>query len=229
MRVLVFVGVGLAVGLAMRPLLVRFEVRVPPLLPATELACAVLFGLAAHEYGNSWRLAPVLVMAATYVALSVVDLVHYRLPNAVLFPALAASVVLVGAGETIDGDSSAIVHLAIGALVYSGVLLVIHLSSPAGLGFGDVKLALMLGAFLGWVSGGRLDAVRAVMIGLLVGSVLGLVLGLARMAVVRLGGRFLTDPVESSSSRWHKTTFPFGPPLMLAATAIVLWPANFLG
>ena len=68
----------------------------------------------------------------------------------------------------------------LGLMLYSVFLLLMHLVYPAGLGFGDVKLAVLLGFVLGWVGGSKLDAVRAVMLALLIGSALGVVLGFGR-------------------------------------------------
>ncbi len=220
---------GFAAGRQLRPLLVPYDIVIPRRLPIPELACGVLFGLATHTYSQSWRAIPVLVLVVTCVALAIVDFVKYRLPNALLFPGLVASVALIVVGEAIEGHGGRAAGVAVGALLYSAVLFVLYLVNPAGLGFGDVKLALLLGAFLGWVADGRLAAVQAVMLGLLIGSALGVVLGVGRLVAVRLGRRFLPDPLVQDGGAWHKTTFPFGPPLMVATIVIVMWPSTFVG
>jgi leader peptidase (prepilin peptidase)/N-methyltransferase len=220
---------GGVIGWLVTPQLARFDSRIATRWPVLEISGAVLFGVAAQRYAQSWRVAPVLVLVTVCMMLTVVDLIRYRLPNAIVFPGLVASVAVIAVGEIADGDTDRIAQVAVGALVYGGVLLLVHLVNPAGLGFGDVKLALLLGAFLGWVADGRLDSVRSVMIGLLIGSLLGLALGLARMLAVRIGADFLPDPIVSGGGSWHKTTFPFGPPLMAGAVVVVLWPATFLG
>jgi len=218
---------GAGSGYGLRPQVARFDAPVPARVPVTEVSCGALFALAAHQYQDSWRMVPVLVAAC--VAMSVVDFVQYRLPNAILFPAMAASAVLVAGGELIDGEPSRLVQVVVGALVYSGLLFVMHVIQPGGMGFGDVKLALLLGGFLGWVSADKLESLRTVMVALFIGSVLGVVLGFGRMIVVKVGGNFLPDPVENESSAWHKTTFPFGPPLMAGTLAVVLGSGFFLG
>ncbi len=222
-------ALGLVAGWALRPALANHDAAVPRALPVPEMLTAVLFGLAAAQY-DDWRLVAVLVLSATSVALSIVDLAQYRLPNDMLFPALAASAVIIGLGELIDGEAAVISHAVIGALVYCAILLVMHLINPAGMGFGDVKLALLLGMFLGWVAGSRLDGVRAVMIALLIGSALGVVLGVGRMVITRIGLSFLPDPEEGSAGDGLRhTTFPFGPPLMVGTIIVVLYPATLLG
>lgn len=223
---------GIAVGRQIRFLVAPYGVALPARLPAAEMACAVLFGLATYRYDQGWRTVPVLVLCAACVALAIVDFAVYRLPNAFLFPAIIASVSLIVVGEAIDGNAGRAGHVLTGALVYAGMLFVLHLVNPAGLGFGDVKLAILLGVFLGWVANGGVDAVRAVMLAVIVGSALGVVLGVSRMVAVRFGRRFLPDPLVAEGDEavpLMKTTLPFGPPLMVGTIAIVLWPATFLG
>ncbi len=227
--VVVFAALGVVAGRMLRPTVARFDAEVPARWPIPEVLTGLLFGLAAAQYGD-WRLAAMLVLMAVSVALTIVDLVQYRLPNAILFPGMAASAVIIVVGELLDGDTSAIGHAAIGAVLYSALLLAVHLLNPAGMGFGDVKLALLLGAFAGWVADSRLDAVRAVLIALFIGSALGVVLGLGRVVVQRLGRSFLPDPEEGSAGPGVRhTTFPFGPPLMVGAILVALYPAALIG
>jgi leader peptidase (prepilin peptidase)/N-methyltransferase len=227
--VAIFVVLGVIAGWALRPTLTRHEAPIQSIVPAPEILTGLLFGLAAAQY-DDWRLVAVLVLAVACVALSIVDLAQYRLPNDVLFPAIVASAGVIAGGELIDGEASVISHAVVGALVYCAILLVMHLINPAGMGFGDVKLAVLLGMFLGWVAGSRLDAVRSVMIALLIGSALGVVLGVGRMVVTRIGVSFLPDPEEGSAGAGLRhTTFPFGPPLMIGTLIVVLYPATLLG
>lgn len=221
-------ALGLAAGYATRPLLATHGAP-QAAVPVPELLTALLFALSAGQY-DDWRLVPLLILSLAAVALSLVDLVQYRLPNAILFPALTASAAVIVIGELADGDASVLSRAAVGAVVYSGLLFVLHVVNPAGMGFGDVKLGIMLGMFIGWVADSRLDALRAVMLALIIGSLLGLVLGVGRMLLTRLGATFLPDPEEGSAgSGLRHTTFPFGPPLMIGALAVTLYPATFLG
>lgn len=216
-------------GWALRPATAAFDAPVPAKLPIPEVATALLFGLAAAEH-DDWRLLALFVLLAASVALSIVDLVQYRLPNVILFPAIVASGSILVVGEIAQGDTTALSYAVVGALVYSGILLLMHLISPAGMGFGDVKLALLLGMFAGWVATSRFGAVRSVMIALFIGSALGVVLGLGRIVATRAGGRFLPDPEEGSlGDGWRHTTFPFGPPLMAGTILVVLYPGVFVG
>lgn len=89
----VFIGVcvvfGVIAGWGLRPTLQRFDSAVPARLPVPEVLIGLLFGLAGAQY-ETWRLVPVLVLLVSSVALSVVDLRQYRLPNAIMFPAIIA-------------------------------------------------------------------------------------------------------------------------------------------
>jgi len=76
------------------------------------------------------------------IALSVVDLRERRLPNVLTLP--GAAVIL--AGATVAGRG---LPALLGGLGLGGLYLVVHLAAPAGLGGGDVKLALALGALTG--------------------------------------------------------------------------------
>ncbi|MFV2039166.1 MAG: prepilin peptidase [Acidimicrobiales bacterium] len=220
---------GGACGWTLRPVTASFDAAVPKRVPVTEILTGLLFGLAAAEY-DDWRLVALFVFLAASVALSVVDLIQYRLPNLILFPAIAVSAAIIVIGQIAEGDAERLSYVLVGALLYSGILLLMHLISPAGMGFGDVKLGLLLGMFAGWVATSRFDAVRSVMIALLIGSALGVVLGGGRILVARLGGRFLPDPEEGSAGEgWRRTTFPFGPPLMAGAILVALYPGVVLG
>lgn len=82
------------------------------------------------------------LVAGWLIALSVHDLRHRRLPNALTLP--GAALVLVAAVSAGRGTSAALGALALGLLY-----LVVHLIDPAALGAGDVKLAIGLGGLTG--------------------------------------------------------------------------------
>jgi leader peptidase (prepilin peptidase) / N-methyltransferase len=132
--------------------------RISPLYPAVELAtaglvaaCFVAFGLSGEAFVASF-------FCVVLVVLSAIDLTHRIVPNRIVLP--AALVVLVA--QTVLEPSP---EWALGALGAAGFLFVAALAYPAGMGMGDVKLALLLGAMLG----------RTVSVGLMVGMVAALV------------------------------------------------------
>jgi leader peptidase (prepilin peptidase)/N-methyltransferase len=128
------------------------------LYPAVELAtaglvaaCFVAFGLSGEAFVASF-------FCVVLVVLSAIDLTHRVVPNRIVLP--AALVVLVA--QTALQPSP---EWALGALGASGFLFAAALAYPAGMGMGDVKLALLLGAMLG----------RTVPVALMVGMVAALV------------------------------------------------------
>jgi leader peptidase (prepilin peptidase)/N-methyltransferase len=98
------------------------------------------------------------------VAAAVVDAVERRLPNA-LVGAAAVPVVLAVAIAWVSGTRDVVSGAIVGAALLGGPLLVTHLVSPAGMGFGDVKAGMVLGAALGLIN--AQIAVLALMLGLL--------------------------------------------------------------
>jgi leader peptidase (prepilin peptidase) / N-methyltransferase len=120
--------------------------------------------------------------ACVLVVLAVVDVRTRRLPNRIVLP--AAAIVL--AAQIAIAPDRALEWVA-GALGASAFLLAAALLNPAGLGMGDVKLALLLGAALGWAVG------AALLIGLVAAGLAGLAMiarngwASARTATLPLG------------------------------------------
>jgi leader peptidase (prepilin peptidase) / N-methyltransferase len=172
--------------------------RIPVRYPLVEAGTAVLFAMAAARFGADWALPGYLLFFAVLVAVSVIDLEHFLVPNRIVYPTVVASVPLLAVAALLGDDGDRFVRALLGALVAAGGLLVIHLISPRGMGMGDVKLAVLLGLYLGWLSLGH------VLLGLLLGFVLGSVVGLALLA---------------TGLRGRKDHVPFAP--FLAAGAVV--------
>ena len=84
------------------------------------------------------------VLCPTLVLLSAIDLRHRLLPNLIVLPAAVIVVVIVA-----SSDSGSLVSHAVAGGVFAGVMLIAALVFPAGLGMGDVKLALLIGLALG--------------------------------------------------------------------------------
>ncbi|MGW2091630.1 prepilin peptidase [Promicromonospora sukumoe] len=103
--------------------------------------------------GPGWLTPAYLVLAVVGAALGVIDAHTHRLPNALVFPltwATGALLVLAALGTSGWADLG---RAALGGLAFFAFYQVLYLVSPrGGIGYGDVKLSLSLGAFLAWHS-----------------------------------------------------------------------------
>lgn len=145
--------------------------------PAVEVATGVLFAVAALRIGADWVLPAYLLFFAALLAVSLIDLEHYLVPNRIVFPTLAAAVPLLAVVALVQGEWGRLGTALIGSLAASAALLVINLIYPRGMGMGDVKLALLLGLFLGWID------LAHVALGIFLGFVLGAVGGVTLMVL----------------------------------------------
>lgn len=134
--------------------------RIGPVYPAVELATALLIAASVLAFGLSGRAAVAGLFCAALVAVSATDLAHRVVPNRIVLPAFA----LVLAAQTALEPSVEWLLAALGAALF---LLAAALAYPQGMGMGDVKLALLLGAALG----------RTVGVALMLGMVAALVPG----------------------------------------------------
>jgi leader peptidase (prepilin peptidase)/N-methyltransferase len=116
--------------------------RISPLYPAVESVTALLIVACFAVFGPTAWAVLAAGFCAVLVALSVIDLQHRIVPNRIVVP--AAGVALVA--HTLIDPSLAWLAWSLAA---SGALFLVVLAYPKGLGMGDVKLALLLGAVLG--------------------------------------------------------------------------------
>jgi leader peptidase (prepilin peptidase)/N-methyltransferase len=116
--------------------------RIGLIYPAVELATAGLLAGCVLAFGFSLRAAAAAVFSAALVVVTATDLSHRIVPDRVVLPAAVAVLALMTVAE--PGA-----EWAIGAVAASGFLFAVALAYPAGMGMGDVKLALLMGAALG--------------------------------------------------------------------------------
>jgi leader peptidase (prepilin peptidase)/N-methyltransferase len=157
---------------------------IPWKYPLVELLTALLIGASVLAFGFSAEAAVASFFCAALVAISVVDLERRIIPNRIVLP--AAAVVLVA--QTLLFPSPEWALAAVGASLF---LFLAALAYPAGMGMGDVKLALLLGAMLG----------RTVPVAMMMGMIAALVPSI--VLLVRHG------------SAARKMGIPFGPFLAL--------------
>lgn len=118
------------------------NIRISALYPAVELVTALLVAACVWKFGLSGEAAIAGFFCAVLVAVTATDLRHRIIPNRIVLPATA----VVLAAQTAIHPSPVWVLAALGA---SGFLFAAALAYPAGMGMGDVKLALLMGAALG--------------------------------------------------------------------------------
>jgi leader peptidase (prepilin peptidase) / N-methyltransferase len=180
--------------------------RISPMYPLTELATAGLFVAAALTFDRVWVAVMMAPFLGLMVALAVIDIRHRIIPNRVVYPSLlafAAYILIVGlAGGGLD-----VIRAATGLLAYGGVLLLVAIVSPKGMGMGDVKLAAFIGLVLG--SLGLRYVTVAAGAGILlggVGAIVALIAGASRKNAIPFGpflaagavaGAFLAPQISS--------------------------------
>jgi leader peptidase (prepilin peptidase) / N-methyltransferase len=167
------------------------QVVIPWRYPLVEAVTAFLVAGCVLKFGVTWEAAVAALFCAALVAVSATDIELFVIPNRVVLPAAAA----VLASQTLLHPS---IEWAAGAFGASAFLLLAALAYPAGMGMGDVKLALLLGAMLG----------RTVPVALMLGMVSALV-----PAVVLLA---------RNGSAARKMRIPFGPFLALGGVVALL-------
>ena len=169
---------------------------ISPRYPLVEAGTAVFFGLVALEFGASWALPAYLYLAAISVALALIDLDVHRLPDAIVKPSYIVAVVLLAVASWGEADWPALLHAAIAGAALFAFYFVLVLVYPRGMGWGDVKLAGVLGLYLGWLGWGAL----------VIGA----------FAAFLLGGLFSIGLLLSRRAG-RKSGIPFGPWMLAGA------------
>lgn len=145
-----------------------------------------------------------LYFVAAAIALAVIDFEHKRLPDKVTLPSYPVLAILLAVAAATQHDWWSLARAAIGSAALYAFYYTIRIAYPAGMGFGDVKLAGLLGGVLAYLSW------SALAVGAFLGFLLGSLGGIALM-VSGKGGR--------------KTAIPFGP-FMIGGTLLALFVAR---
>jgi leader peptidase (prepilin peptidase)/N-methyltransferase len=164
--------------------------------PLVELGTAIFFVVIAVRFGGALLggeslpaallvLAAFLYLGAISVALALIDLDTHRLPNRIVLPAYPVAAVLLIAAALFAREPERLVPALLGGLALFGLYLLMAIAYPGGMGFGDVKLAGVLGLYLGWLGWDAL-AVGA-FAAFLLGGLFSLVLVALRRAGMRSG------------------------------------------
>jgi leader peptidase (prepilin peptidase)/N-methyltransferase len=170
--------------------------------PIVELTHAALWMVMLWHFGWTWQLPAYLYFASVGLALAVIDLDTKRLPNALTLPSYVVLGLLLLLPAVAEPDWGAYLTAWLGALALFAFYFLLAVIYPSGMGFGDVKLAGVLGLVLGWLGW------SVVLVGGFLGFLLGAVVGGALMLVRRAG---------------RKSKIPFGPFMLAGALLAVLW------
>jgi leader peptidase (prepilin peptidase)/N-methyltransferase len=182
--------------------------------PLVELGTAALFVAVTARLGLTAELPAYLYLAAITVALALIDIDVKRLPNAIVLPSYLIGAALLALAGLLGGDWRAVGRGLLGMAALFTFYFVLSIVYPGGMGLGDVKLAGVLGLYLGWLGWSSL------LVGTFAGFLLGGVVGLALLVTRRAGRR---------------SALPFGPAMLagamlavFAAGPIAAWYASLL-
>jgi len=179
--------------------------------PVVEALVPVLGVAVVLAVGSTWRLAPLLVAVPASITVAVIDARTLLAPRRIIWPAFAAVVALTVGAAAVNSDWRWISGAAVGAVTLAGPLALAWMISPRSIGFGDLRLAVLLGWVVGLaIAGGPvLDPIFLALCCLVLASLVGIVIGLA--------GRGRGHPV------------PFGPALVISAWICVLAAQPVIG
>ncbi len=148
--------------------------------PLVELACAGLFAGAAARLGYNWDLPAMLVLLASLLALACVDVELLLLPKMIVYPALAGVTGFLILDALLTNGWSRLGVAALCAIGWFVVFFALNYANPRYLGFGDVRLAPMLGLGLGWLGW------RYVVLGFFAANLIGAIIGIFLLATRRM-------------------------------------------
>jgi len=173
--------------------------RISPVYPLVELSTGLAF-LGIYLYrGFSLDFVRSAFLISVLIAVGVIDLRHYIIPNRIVYPGLA-----VGAVLSLMGGLAQLRDSALGMGVGVGALLLVSLLGRAmfgkeSMGLGDVKLAGLVGLFLGW---------KRVLLALYAASIVGAIFGIGLMIF---------------AGRKRDSMIPFGPFIAAGSIVVMFW------
>jgi prepilin signal peptidase PulO-like enzyme (type II secretory pathway) len=171
-----------------------------------ELATALIFALLYWHYGLSVELGVMAFYACLFIIIFVIDLEQGLILNKVVYPSMVVALLLALYPWPWLTQSIVmrVAYAALGGGIGFAIFLLIAIVSRGGMGWGDVKLAALIGLATGF---------PLVFLAIIMGAILGGIVAVALMIVKR---------------KKFKETIPFGPFLTLAAMVTLLWGSNIL-
>jgi leader peptidase (prepilin peptidase)/N-methyltransferase len=182
------------------------QTAIPRRLFWVELATGLIFALLYWHYRLSPELGVMIFYACLFIIISVIDLEHGLILNKVLYPSMVIALLLslYPLPWLPESIGIRVAYAALGGGIGFGILFLIALVSRGGMGWGDVKLAALIGLATGF---------PLVFLSIIMGAILG---GIVAVALV------------IARKRKRRQTIPFGPFLTLAAKITLLWGTNIL-
>lgn len=160
-------------------------------------------GVVGGLVANLLVLVAFLWLAGISVSLALIDIDTHKLPNAIVLPSYLVGGILLATTGILTGDFDALIRSAVGMAAMWVAYFLLAMLYPGGMGFGDVKLAGVLGLYLGFVGWG------ALLVGAFAAFFLGGIFSLVLLALKRVG---------------RKSGIPFGPWMLIGA-----WVGIFAG
>ena len=148
--------------------------------PLVELATALLFLAAVWRLGFNWALPAYLAWLAGLLALALVDLELLKLPRSIVYVTLFLTSALLAVASAATHDWHRLLVGVIAATVWFVLFFMMNFASPRILGFGDVRLAPLIGLGLGWLGVGH------VIVGFFLANLIGAVIGIGLIATGRM-------------------------------------------
>ena len=148
--------------------------------PIVELVTAALFAGAAARLGANWALPAFLVVFAGLFALAWIDVEQLLLPRVIVYPVLVLESAGLLLAAAVTGSWGRLIVALISAAAWFALFFILNAVNPLWLGFGDVRLSLVLGLALGWLG------VRYVLLGFFGANLIGAVVGLTLIVTKRM-------------------------------------------
>jgi leader peptidase (prepilin peptidase)/N-methyltransferase len=182
------------------------QVSIPRRILWVELATAVIFALLCWHYGLSAELGVMIFYASLFTIIFVIDLEHGLILNRVVYPGMIVALLLSLYPWPWFSESIGmrVAYAALGGAAGFAIFLLIAMVSRGGMGWGDVKLAALMGLAIGF---------PLVFVAIIMAAILGGIVAVALMI---------------AKKRTRRQTIPFGPFLALAAMVTLLWGSNIL-
>jgi leader peptidase (prepilin peptidase)/N-methyltransferase len=182
------------------------QASIPRKLFWVELATGVIFALLYWHYGLSAELGVMAFYACLFIIIFVIDLEHGLILNKVVYPAMVVALLLALLPRPwlTQWLVTGVANAALGGAVGFVILFLIAIVSRGGMGWGDVKLAALIGLATGF---------PLVFFSLIMGAILGGIVAVALMI---------------AKKKTRRETIPFGPFLAVAAMITLLWGSNIL-